>query len=1282
MATPQGGTVSAGSASITQGAGQMTITQTTPHAAINWQSFGIGTGQSVQFVQPSRSSVALNRVTGADPSAILGRLSANGQVFLVNPNGILFGPGASVDVGGLVASTLNISDADFMTGHYRFTGASATELLNQGALQASSGGYVALLGAQVINQGTVLAPRGSVAMVSGQDMTLDLLGNQLLNVRVDQGVANALLSNGGLLQADGGQVLMSTQAAGNLLANAVNNTGVVQAQTVENRQGTIVLLGSMDTGTVNLGGTLDVSAGPGQQAGRVLVTGHQVGLFDARIQASGGAGGGQVLIGGGYQGRDPAVPHAQAVYMSTGATIEANARDQGDGGQVVLWANGSMRAQGQVSARGGAQGGAGGLIETSGQWLDVAGLRVDTRAPQGPIGTWLLDPADITISSAATTDATATGGVFAPNSGVNAANINATDLVTALGGSNVTVSTTNTGVSGAGLGDIHVEAVVTWTAPTTLTLNAARDVNVNQAITGTDGSLAVNAGRDVTVGAAITTTTGQLGFIAAQDVNLNAATTITTGNLQAVAGRNVTVRAASSVTTGSMVLRADNDGTGPGAAEGTVAINCGSNCLTVTTGQLSIRFNPVDYASTSSEILAYANNLTGGGTLDAKAWVFGKGDNKVYDGTTTATVSGLLPDVTDAPPPVTLGTVNNASFADPDVAGGKPIGFESSFTDAAHALFAPTGLTAGSYRAYADITAQAMVITELNAVKTYGESFVSNGFTTSGLVNGETVDSVTLTSSGQVPSASVAGSPYAIVPSNATGGTFTPSNYSITYVNGTLTVLPAPLTITAQNLSKVYGQTPVLSSFSASALVNGETVGGVTLTSSGQVPTASVAGSPYAVVPSNATGGTFTPSNYSITYVNGTLTVLPAPLTITAQNLSKVYGQTPVLSSFSASALVNGETVGGVTLTSSGQVPTASVAGSPYAVVPSNATGGTFTPSNYNITYVNGALTVTPAPLTITAQDVSKVYGQTPVLSGFEASALANGETVGRVTLVSSGQAPTASVAGSPYAIVPSNATGGTFTPSNYNITYVNGALTVTPAPLTITAQDVSKVYGQTPVLSGFEASALVNEETLNSVTLNSVGQVATATVAGSPYAIVPSNATGGTFTSNNYSISYVNGMLVVTPAPVVPPVEPPEVIPPDEPPAVEVLPPEPPVVVPPVEPPVEVLPPEAPVASTESAPSATSEKQALPTMPSRNSRPVLLTVMPPLPLAQGSVTQALPRNVTPVPLQTPTPQPAPVSIPVTPVPVPVVPTVVQEEVKPQQPLPVAAPRRPKQDRN
>lgn len=788
QAQPTGGVVSSGRATLGGTAAQMTVTQTTPHVVLNWQSFGIQAGESVQFVQPDSHSVALNRVMGADPSNILGNLSSNGQVFLVNPNGILFGPNASVNVGGLVASTLNIGDADFMSGYYRFSGAGAGAVVNQGLIRAASGGYVALLGSSVSNPGVVMAQLGSIALAAGNAMTLDVTGDQLLNVAIDQGVVNALVRNGGLLQADGGHVLMSTQVAGNLLANAVNNTGVVQAQSLESRNGTIVLLGSMDVGTVSVGGTLDVRGGVAETGGRVVVTAHQVGLLGAQIQASGDAGGGVVLVGGDYQGQNPAVPHASAVYMSQDSAIHADANSQGDGGRVVLWANHSTRASGHLSARGGAQSGNGGLIETSGHALDVSSVAVDTRATHGLTGTWLLDPADVTISSAATTDATRTGSMYEPNSGVSAANVNVADLVTALGTTNVTVTTANAGVGGSGSGDIHVNAALTWVAPTTLTLTAARDVKVNQAITGTDGSLVVNAGRDATVAAAITTTTGGLSFTAVQDVNLNAVTTITTGNLSATAGRHVNVSAASTITTGNMVFRADSDGTGPGASAGTVAITCVANCLTVTKGVLDIRFNPVSYATTSSEISTYASKLTGGGTLNAKAWEFGLGDNKTYDGSQSASVSGLKPDTSGVAAPVALGVVNSASFDSQHVGTAKPITFTTTFADAVYALFANVGASAGTYQARADVVARPLTVTASNVSKVYGQTPALTGFTTSTLANSETVGSVTQTSTGQAAAATVAGGPYPIVASHATGGTFTPSNYTISYVNGALTV--------------------------------------------------------------------------------------------------------------------------------------------------------------------------------------------------------------------------------------------------------------------------------------------------------------------------------------------------------------------------------------------------------------------------------------------------------------------------------------------------------------
>lgn len=266
-AQPSGGVVSAGSATIGGTSSSMTITQTTPKVAINWQSFGIKAGESVQFVQPGSNSVALNRVIGSDPSSILGSLSSNGKVFLVNPNGILFGKGASVNVGGLVASTLAITDANFMANNYKFSGAGTGSVVNQGTINADDGGYIALLGANVSNQGVIAAQLGTVALAAGNAVTLDMAGDKLLNVTVDQGAVNALVDNGGMIRADGGQVLMTTQAAGSLLANAVNNTGMVQAQTLQNVNGTIKLLGGMENGTMNVAGMLDASAPSGGNGG-------------------------------------------------------------------------------------------------------------------------------------------------------------------------------------------------------------------------------------------------------------------------------------------------------------------------------------------------------------------------------------------------------------------------------------------------------------------------------------------------------------------------------------------------------------------------------------------------------------------------------------------------------------------------------------------------------------------------------------------------------------------------------------------------------------------------------------------------------------------------------------------------------------------------------------------------------------------------------------------------------------------------------------------------------
>jgi filamentous hemagglutinin family protein len=634
-ALPQGGVVAAGSASIASGAASTTITQSSPNAVINWQSFGIGASQSVQFVQPGAGSVALNRVLGADPSSIMGSLSSNGKVFLLNPNGILFGSGASVNVGGIVASTLSISDANFMAGQYALSNPGSGAVVNQGTITAADGGYVALLGRTVSNQGVISARMGTVVLAAGNAMTLDVAGDGLLNVSVAQGAVNALIENGGMISAAGGSVLLTAQGAGNLLHTVVNNTGVIQAQTIASRTGKIMLLGDMETGTVNVGGTLDASA---------------------------------------------------------------------------------------------PNGGNGGFIETSAARVNVlSGVRVTTAAAAGLTGNWLIDPQDFIIGA---------GG-----------NISGATLSAQLVNNNITI----VNAPGAGNGDIFVNDAVSWTAagaPTTLTLNAARDVNINAAITAVDANFVACCGRDINVNAAITTTRGSVLLGAGRNLNQNAAITVTDGNLAMCAANDVSINSAISLTRGSsdptrslgltpgLTLRADSDGTGPGLIGGTVVINPLAPMVTVTgpNAPAAIFYNPISYTVPTDYSPRFT--LTGGSTLTQQMLVFPEA-SKSYDGTTSAVLTGLKGN----PAGVTLvaDPGSTATFDSVDPGTGKTVSFTGyRLAGPNAALFALAssccgpiaGKTTGNITpatrlpSYASIGAAA-------SFASYSEGFMPVGYTTS-----------------------------------------------------------------------------------------------------------------------------------------------------------------------------------------------------------------------------------------------------------------------------------------------------------------------------------------------------------------------------------------------------------------------------------------------------------------------------------------------------------------------------------------------------------------------
>ncbi|WP_408602318.1 YDG domain-containing protein [Pseudomonas sp. PLMAX] len=278
---PQGGVITVGDGSMVSGGNQLVINQITDKLGINWQSFNVGADGHVLFKQPGKDSIALNRVIGSDGSSILGKIDANGQVFLINPNGVIFGKGAEVNVGGLVASTLNITDADFKSGNYKFNaGAGNGDVVNLGSLQSAEGGYIALLGKTVKNHGVIKAKLGNATLAAGDAVTLDFSGDELIKVQVDKSTINALVENKGLIQADGGQVLMTARASNALLNTVVNNEGVIQAQTIENRGGKIFLDGGMDSGTVTVAGTLDASAPVHGDGGFIETSGAHVIIAD------------------------------------------------------------------------------------------------------------------------------------------------------------------------------------------------------------------------------------------------------------------------------------------------------------------------------------------------------------------------------------------------------------------------------------------------------------------------------------------------------------------------------------------------------------------------------------------------------------------------------------------------------------------------------------------------------------------------------------------------------------------------------------------------------------------------------------------------------------------------------------------------------------------------------------------------------------------------------------------------------------------------------------------
>ncbi|MFO0109596.1 MAG: filamentous hemagglutinin N-terminal domain-containing protein, partial [Alphaproteobacteria bacterium] len=584
LANPEDGVVAAGSATIVNAPARVDIHQHSERAVIDWRSFDIAPNETTQFHQPSSSSFALNRVKSNTPSSIAGALIANGNVAVVNPNGVLIQQGAKVDVNSLVVSSADTRNEDFMAGgplKLDIAGKPDAAVINQGTITAKEAGLVGLVAPHVENSGVIEARLGKVALASGDTAVVDLAGDGLISLAVSDSVAKQLVRNSGAVSADGGTVLITAAAGRELVDSLVAVEGTVRAQTVAEKNGAIIIASAAKghdatQATVKVAAKLDASGkGAGEKGGAVHVQGERILVAEGtRIDASGDAGGGEVLIGGDYLGGnyrgtlatpdlaaddtawgntpggyssingtglaeylrrfydyfrpEGGMPTASRTHVGSDVVVDASARTSGHGGRVIYWSDHGTSYSGHTDVGAYGASGHGGFIEVSGRdWLGYNGS-FNALATGGRAGTLLLDPTDMTISNAMSSDVT--GSSPFDGFGPSPSNLNVTTLQTALGTGNVTVQ--SSGGTG-GNGDITFVDAVAWNNANSLTVNASRHLTVNNTITNAGtGNITLNANisatGDLTINNNITTG-GSITGLAGRDLTLAAGRTLTTG---------------------------------------------------------------------------------------------------------------------------------------------------------------------------------------------------------------------------------------------------------------------------------------------------------------------------------------------------------------------------------------------------------------------------------------------------------------------------------------------------------------------------------------------------------------------------------------------------------------------------------------------------------------------------------------------------------------------------------------------------------------------------------
>ncbi|OAI52333.1 hypothetical protein AYO46_05740, partial [Betaproteobacteria bacterium SCGC AG-212-J23] len=1000
----------AGGTITTPSATQMQMNQAQRSGVVDFNCFCSRSGTLVNLTAPTTDSTTLIRsVEGAN---LWGRFTANDNVFISSAAGVYISRTASVEVGSLFATSLSISNADFFAGRYNFSkNGSAGAVVNDGQISIiHAGGYAALAGPQVQNNGIIVASAGTVSLAAGDRVTLDMIGDGLVKVSVDAAALNALALNSGTIAADGGRVILTARSANALLDTVINNTGVIRATTLAERGGEIVLDGG-DRGIVANSGTLTATGlNAGEKGGSVQVLGQYVALNNGtRIDASGDAGGGNVNIGGNFQGQGPLQNAAQTI-VAKDVSIKADAVTDGDGGNVVVWSNDATQFYGSISAQGGSNSGNGGNVEVSGKHgLNFQGT-VNTLAPHGHAGTLLLDPDDLTIvhDDAVATDVNQGGApnfVETPTTG-NPWQLLDTTISTALNGADVTITTSSGSIA---IQNTSGTVVLAGSNAHSLTMTSAGDISWNAgwqynndsglltlsaangqisgtgaiAFGGTINSLAMLAGTGVNV-----STTGLTNVAASTDTGGISISNSGTGdvvidNLGVVNGLQVFTSGSVSVTNSAGAITVSGDITSQGDltlnASGALS-NSGAQTITVPF-QATLTGSSIDIGnqasdSFTSQSLTY--NSAGAVSIaqDAATQVAGTNTANSLTLTSTGAISTFAAGTSQ-----TIG--NDASFSGTSITladnatDALSVGGNASFTASGGgvSIGAAGAVNSGSITFNAT---GAVSITEASAMK---------------LKDTSTADSLTLTSTAAITDvsgtsltvtndASFSGTAITLA-NNAADTLSVGGNASFTATSGAINI-PSQGTVNFGTLTYNSTGSTSITTDSSVQVTGTNTANSLTLVSAGALTNAAATSQTITnnasftgtsvTLANNATDTLSVGGNASFTATSGAISI-PAAGTVNFGKLTFNSTGSTSITEDSATVLRGTSTADGLTLASAGSITddnTANVTVTNNANF--NANGGAAA-ITLNDTYSFGSLTFAGTAVTVVQTDAMTLSG-------------------------------------------------------------------------------------------------------------------------------------------------------------------------------------------------------------------------------------------------------------------------------------------------------------------